>query len=136
MKAASAILMLAALGIASSAMFGIAVMSHDGGHAGWCPVAVSARDCPGATNTLAAALLHLDGIRGLFSATAADAATGSLLALLGFLAVLLTFICSAPDQRPVGALRVLPRAAREPRSRRETRLVRWLAFHEHSPSFV
>ena len=136
MRVASVMLMFAALAIAGSGALNIASMGHGGSHTGWCPVAVSARDCPGATNTLAAALLHLDGIRGLFSATAADAATGSLLALLGFLAVLLTFICSAPDQRPVGALRVLPRAAREPRSRRETRLVRWLAFHEHSPSFV
>ena len=136
MRVASVMLMFAALAIAGSGALNIASMGHGGSHTGWCPVAVTAGDCPTATNALAAVVLHLDGMREFFTATAAGASAGSLLALLGFLVVPFTLIRSDPDRKPAVALRVLPRAAREPRSRRETRLARWIAFHENSPSFA
>src|SRR3989344_986062 len=131
MKFASAILMLTALGIASFAIFGVAAMSHDGGHAGWCPVVVTAGDCPTAANALAAVSFHLDGMREFLTATVADASAGFLLALFGIFALLFTLIRSVPDWRSARELGALPRAAREPLSSRESHLIRWLAFHEN-----
>lgn len=136
MKTASAILMLTALGIAGFAMFGVAAMTHGSGHAGWCPIAVSVSDCPAPTNALAAVSFHLDGMRGFLTSTAADAFPGFLLALLGLLAISFATIRFASDRRPAIALRVLPNAAHGSFSRREARLIRWLAFHNESPAFT
>lgn len=136
MNVASSILMLIAIGIAILAMFGVSTMSHDGGHAGWCPVSVPTGDCPTAANALATTVLHLDGLRGFLTAKAADASTGSLLALTTLLAVLALCIRSFHDRRPTAALHVLSRVVREPFSRRETHLIRWLARHENSPTFA
>lgn len=136
MNVASSILMLTALGIASFAMFGVASMGHGGEHAGWCPVAIPTGDCPATANALATAVLHLEGLRGFLTATAADASLGSLLTLIVLLAVLAAFIRSPLDRGPAARLRVLSYAAREPRSRREAHLIRWLAIHENSPAFA
>lgn len=136
MKAASAVIMLAALGIASFAFIGVAAMTHDGGHAGWCPIVASANDCPALANALAAVSFHLDGMRGFLTSTAANTSQGVLLALLGFLAIPFAAIRHTSDHRPAIALHVLPNATRGSFSRHEARLVSWLAFHEQSPAFT
>lgn len=134
MKAASAILMFAALGIAGFAMFGVATMTHGSGHGGWCPVAPSSSDCPTPANALAAVSFHLDGMRGFFTATAAHVSAALLLAFFGLIAVLSASRRFISDGKPVAASHVLSRAAHGSFSRRETRLIRWLALRENSPA--